>query len=179
MKKRYLVISLLLIFICVGCGMGNTPSAKVEAVLRRYTANADAVKIELGDFLNTLDLDNDNRNAYQDVYLRQYSDMTYEIKNERIDGNNAIVTVQIQVYDYYTTENVVNNYVSNNSSEFHDDNGVYSNVLAFRYRIDELKKVQDRIDYTIDFTLTKVGNEWVVDNLTNEQLQKIHGTYAH
>ena len=31
----------------------------------------------------------------------------------------------------------------------------------------------------IDFNLTKVDNNWVVNELTNEQLEKIHGVYEY
>ena len=179
MKKKALLISLLILFLAFGCGMANTPTAKVEELLKRYNSNADVVKAELGDYLNTLGLDEDNRTSYQNVYLRQYSDLTYEVKEERIDGNNAVVAVQIKVYDYFTAENNINNYISTNQTEFNDEAGVYSAANALKYRIAELGKVKEKIEYTIDFTLTKVNDEWTIDNLSTEQLEKIHGTYAH
>ncbi len=179
MKKKYLVIILLTLFIVTGCSMGNSPSAKVDALLKRYNSNADVVKTELGDYLGSLDLDDENLKAYKDVYLKQYSDLKYNIKDEKINGDTAVVNTKITVYDYYSAEETVNDYVSMNQSEFYDDDNVYSPASALKYRITELGKVRDTIDYTIDFHLTKVNNEWTVDTLTNEQLEKIHGTYAH
>lgn len=179
MKKRYLLVSLLLLFIVTGCKMGNTPTSKVEELLKRYNNNADVVKTELGDYLSSLNLDDENQQGYESVYLRQYSDLNYEIKDEKIDGDTATVTVQIKVYDYYNAEADINNYVSTHQNEFFDDNDIYSSEKALKYRIDELKKVNDKVEYTIDFTLTKVNDVWTVDTLTNEQLEKIHGTYAY
>ena len=179
MKKRFLLILLLALFLVCGCSLGDSPSAKVEELLKKYNNNDDVVKTELGDYLNTLALDELNRSDYQDVYLRQYSDLAYEIKDERIDGENAIVTVQVTVYDYYTAENTISNYIATNQTEFYDETGVYNSANAFNYRVNELKKVNDKIDYTLDFTLTKVNDEWSMDPLTNEMLEKIHGTYAH
>ena len=39
--------------------------------------------------------------------------------------------------------------------------------------------VNDTVDYTIDFTLTKIDNKWEVNDLTTEQLEKIHGVYKY
>lgn len=178
MKKRYLFISLIILFITFGCGMGNTPKAKVADVLKRYNNNDDIVKTELGDYLNALDLDNENLSGYQEVYLRQYSDLKYNIKDERIDGDLATVTVELTVYDYHKAEKDINNYISMNQEKFYDDNDVYDPNKALEYRIKELGKAKDTIDYTVDFTLTKIDNVWTVDSFTNEQLEKIHGTYA-
>lgn len=179
MKKRYLFISLLILFMTFGCGMGNTPKSKVADVLKRYNNNDDVVKTELGDYLNALDLEEESLSGYQDVYLRQYSDLKYDIKDEKIDGDLATVTVQITVYDYYKADEDITNYISMNQDEFYDDNDVYDPNTALEYRIKELGKANDTVDYTVDFTLTKIDDVWTVDSLTNEQLEKIHGTYAH
>lgn len=179
MKKRYWLICLFLLIGLTGCKMGNTPTAKVEEVLKRYNNNADVVKTELGDYLSSLNLDEDNQTGYESVYMRQYSDLHYEIKDEKIDGDTASVTVQIKVYDYHTAEADINDYISSHQKDFHDDDDVYSSSKALKYRIDELKKVKDKVEYTLDFTLTKVNDTWTVDTLTTEQLEKIHGTYAY
>lgn len=178
MKKRHLLISLIMLFILSGCTMGNTPKAKVTELLKRYNNHADVVKVELGDYLNALDLEDDDLSGYNDVYLRQYSDLKYKIQDETIDGDVATVTVLITVYDYYGMENEINDYIGMNQEEFYEDD-TYNPDLALKYRIGELGKATDTVDYTIDFTLTKVNNVWTVDTLTNEQLEKIHGTYAH
>ncbi|MDD2238892.1 MAG: hypothetical protein PHH51_03325 [Bacilli bacterium] len=179
MKKKYLLLSLLLLFITIGCTLGNTPKSKVSDLLKRYNNQDDVIKTELGDYLNALDLDDDNLTGYQDIYLRQYSDLKYNIKDERIDGDTATVEVEITVYDYYTAENEINNYISANQEEFYDDEDVYDPNKALKYRITELGKTNNTINYTLDFTLTKINNVWTVDTLTNEQLEKIHGTYSH
>ena len=181
MKKIYLIIGLIIMICATGCtlGMGNTPTAKVEELLNRYNTNNDIVKGELGDYLNSLTIDEANIEGYHEIYLRQYTDLTYEIKDERIDGDKATVTVQIKVYDYYSAENTISNHISTNQRDFYSEDDVYDPIKAMTYRIEELGKVKDKIEYSIYFTLTKVDNEWMVDNLTNEQLEKIHGMYAH
>ena len=63
-------------------------------------------------------------------------------------------------------------------NEFNTNDGYDSNK-GLLYRINELSKSKDRITYTLIINLTKVNDEWTIDNLTNEDLEKIHGTYAH
>jgi len=180
MKKRFWLIGLILLVFVVGCSaMANTPTARVEELLRRYQNHSQSIIIELGDFLDSLNLDPNDRQDYHDIYLRQYRDLEFEVKNEVIDGDNAIVTVQIKVYDYHRAEININNFIANNPDDFLDENGNFSSTKAFRHRIDELMRITDRIEYTIDFTLTRVNDEWVVDTLTTEMLEKIHGTFAY
>jgi len=180
MKKRWWLISLIIIFLTMGCmGMASSPSSKVEELLRRYQNHSEGVIIELGDFLDSLNLDPETRDDYHSIYLRQYQDMEFEIKNETIDGDRAVVTVAIKVYDYYRAEININNFIMNNPNEFMDDDGNFSPYLAFRHRIDELLRVNDRVEYNVDFTITLINDEWVIDTLTEEQLEKIHGTFAY
>jgi len=75
-------------------------------------------------------------------------------------------------------ENDANDYLTTNSDEFMTD-GEYDEGLFTDYKLEQLDKVNTTVDYTIDFTLTKVDNEWVVNELTNEQLEKIHGVYEY
>ena len=75
-------------------------------------------------------------------------------------------------------ENNINNYIASNPDEF-NDNGIYDSKKGLLYRIGELNKENNRVTYTLDISLTKVNNEWTVDSLTDDDLAKIHGTYAH
>ena len=180
-KKILLVISLFIVLFTIsGCSLlnNNTPTKKVETLLMNYQKNDEGILSELTDYLKTLTIQDEYFEDYKKVYLRQYQDLKYEIKNETIDGDNAIVTAQINVYDYYKVENEVNNYIATNSTDFNND-GLFDTLKAMKYRIDELNKTNDRVDYTIDFTLTKINDEWTINNLTDEDLQKIHGIYAY
>lgn len=179
MKKKFLVFSMLLFTLCLfGCSLKNTPTKEVEALMSKYQSNDKSIIGELDDFIKTLDVDEDHYDSYKEVYLKQYQDLKYEIKDEVIDGDNATVTVQIDVYDYYKTTNDVNSYITNNPDEF-NDNGVYSAIKGIEYKIKELTNTKDRVTYTININLTKVDNSWTIDNLNQEDLEKIHGTYAH
>ena len=102
MKKKISIFSLLLLVTMLfGCTMGNTPKAKVETLLNRYQSKDNSIVGELDDYLKTLTIDDKNYDDYKNVYLKQYENMKYVIKDEKIDGDNATVVAQIDVYDYY------------------------------------------------------------------------------
>jgi hypothetical protein len=42
-----------------------------------------------------------------------------------------------------------------------------------------LENVNDRVKYTINFTLSKIDEEWIVDDLTETERMKIHGLYSY
>ena len=179
MKKLWLVGLIILVF-TVGCAsLGNTPTARVEELLRRYQNHSDPVLIELGDFLDSLDLDLDVRDDYHAIYLRQYQDMEFEVQNETIEGDRAVVTVLVRVYDYYRANIEINNFIASNPNEFLDEEGNFSQALAFRHRIDELSRVTNRVEHTIDFVLTRADEEWRIDTLTIDILEKLHGTFPY
>ena len=107
-----------------------------------------------------------------------YKNLTYEIKDELIDGDNASVTAQIEVYDYYKTENDAIKYTTENSDEF-TVNGVYDAAKVMKYKIDKMNTTKDRVTYTVIFSLRKIDEQWTIEKLSNEDLEKIHGIYAH
>ncbi len=180
MKKRIIFIFSLLsiLLIITGCTMNNTPRAKVETVLMKYQKNSDSIVSELDDYLNTLSIPSDSHDEYKKIYLKQYSDLKYDIKDEMIDGDTATVTAQIEVYDYYKIENDATKYINDNPDKF-STNDIYDSAKVLEYKLDKFNNAKDRVTYTINFKLTKVDNEWIVDNLSNEDLEKIHGIYAH
>ena len=45
-------------------------------------------------------------------------------------------------------------------------------------KISEMEKVTDTVKYTIEFTLTKVNGEWQLDQLSNSDIEKLHGIYT-
>lgn len=195
MKKTLLFISCMILSIILsGCSMSNTPTKQVEEFLDNYTSNNEDVLTQLKDMVSQDSLMNDDqRKTYTDIMKKQYKDLTYEIKDERIDGDNATVTAEIEVYDYYKLNQESQDYYNNNKDEFsdkdesNDDEGliekatdaVTSSVKYVEYRLNKLKDAKDRIKYTIDFTLTKKDGKWVLNDIDDATRQKIHGLYSH
>ena len=178
MKKQIILIITGILLFASGCMSMNTPTSKVEALLNKYNSNDESIVTELRDYLSGNELDEETKDKYEKVYLKQFSDLVYEIKEEEIDGDTAEVTAQITVYDYYKSETESNEYLIEHKEEFYKDD-VYDKSLFEEYKLEQLNKTKNRIDYTIEFTLTKVDDEWQIDALTDEQLQKIHGIYAY
>ena len=42
-----------------------------------------------------------------------------------------------------------------------------------------MEKVKEKVKYTLQLTLTKVDDEWKMDDLTETEKQKIHGIYDY
>ena len=56
---------------------------------------------------------------------------------------------------------------------------VYDESLFINYRLDRLEEAKEKVKYTIDLTLTKVDEEWVLDDLTNDAEAKLNGVYNY
>ena len=79
---------------------------------------------------------------------KQYKDLTYTIKEEMIDGNNATVTVEIEVYDYNKTLTKAEEYYTSKPEEFKTESGEVDLIKYMEYKIKELGNVKERIKYT-------------------------------
>lgn len=181
MKKLLIFISLFITSIMVsGCTMDNTPTKKVENFLNNYRNLDNSVVTQMEDMVNSDTLmTTTQKENYGNVLKRQYQDLTYTIKDERIDGDNATVTAQIEVYDFYKVTNDATNYYNANPSLFYDDNGNLSDSKFIDYRINQMKETTDKVKYTIDFTLTKENDVWIINDIDDITRQKIHGLYAY
>ena len=137
MKK---IISFILIAILlVGCTyLSNTPIKKTEDFLRKYqTLNQDVL-----DDLNTVVAEEELFNAAQrDKYIaimkKQYQNLSYEIKDDIIDGNDAIVKVEITVYDFTKVLNEASIYLETNITEFYNE----ENQIRIEFSISEGKMI--------------------------------------
>lgn len=165
MKK--IIIPVLVFLFLVGCSVTKvTPKSAVEDMLKKYQSKDDMVMSQLDEVIKGDTSYNDTqKDEYKKVIERQYTDMTYDIKDDEINGDNATVTVEIEVYDYSNIE------VSDPSIDISD-------VDAYNTaKIKMMKDTKERIKYTLELTVTKTGDEWKVDNLTDIERKKIHGLY--
>ena len=93
MKKFKGLLVLLILFVITGCSLGNSPKSKVEALLMKYQTNSADLKTELDDFLASINAADDYKDEYRKVYERQYKDLKYKIKDEKIDVIDALIEV--------------------------------------------------------------------------------------
>ncbi len=181
---KRILLSILVLFqalLLIGCdNLMNTPTRKVELLLSKYQKQDEEVLKELGDVLLTdTVLSFEEKENYKEIIKRQYKDLTYKVKNEAIDGKVAVVEVEIEVYDYNKAVTESEEYLENNQDEFLDDSGNISTIKYNDYKLNAMKNMQDRVKYTINFTLSKMDEEWIVDDLTDTERMKIHGLYAY
>lgn len=175
MKK---ILFLFMCLLLVGCGpLSNTPKKQVETLFSKYQMLDNQVvnDIDYTIFFNT-DMSKTEKDKYTELLKRQYRDLTYTIKDETVNGDNATVEVEIEVYDYkdisnYRAINTLTNETLTNEDDTDDADGVLT-VL-----IDRLMNADNRVKYTLNISLTKVNDTWIIDNLTTEQLSKINGIY--
>lgn len=179
MKK--IIFSLFIIILLVGCtNLMNTPTKKVEYLLSKYQSNDEDVLKQLDEsLLSDTVLSSEQKERYKNIMKRQYKDLTYKVKNEAIDGKTALVEVEIEVYDYAQAITETEDKLINNGDGYKDDTGEINTVIYNDDKLTALENVKTRVKYTINFTLSKVDEEWIVDDLTETERMKIHGLYAY
>ena len=181
--KKVIALLFSLVLLLSGCGnenLLNTPTKRVEMFLSSYQSLDDEVLNQLDDTINEeVAFNTEQREKYRELMKTHYQNLKYEIKDEVIDGDTATVTVEIEVTDYSKVMSEANTYLEENPDEFNDEKGEYDLSLFTTYRLDKLKDVKDKVKYTLDLTLTKVDDEWQIDDISDEDQMKIHGLYNY
>lgn len=181
MKKVLACFALLILL--TGCDIGgkldNTPTKKVEGFLNKYQTLDEDVLDSL-DFVVAEEnsFNTEQRDKYRDIIKTNYQKMSYKIKEEEIDGDTAVVTAQIEVIDYSKVLSEAESYRMENESEFMTDDE-YDESKFIDYSLDRLKEAKEKVKYTIDLTLTKVDDTWILDDLTKENEAKLNGVYNY
>lgn len=189
--KRFskVLLSLLFIFVLVGCGnMSDTPTKKVEEFLGKYQSMDSDVMAQLDNVISDDEnMSDKQKKNYRGLLEKQYQNLSYKIKDENINGDNATVDVEIEVLDYATAQAKAKKYYEEHKDEFNDkdDNSLVEGaeeslekMASFiDYKIKQLQSVTDRRKYDITFSLTKENGKWKVQDLSDEDIEKIHGLY--
>ena len=179
MKKVGKILTIIfLIFLIAGCDMNPSPTKKVEDLLSKYQAKDESVLTQLDKVIEDAGTMNDKQKSnYQKLMERQYENLDYKIKEEKIDGANATVIVEIEVYDYGKAITDSEIYLTTNKEEFLKEDGTTDSIKFLDYKIGKMQDTTDKIKYTVNFTLTKKDNTWYIDDLTDIDRLKLHGLY--
>lgn len=181
MKKVLSILGLALIM--TGCSLGNmdnTPTKKVEEYLNNYQTLNSNVLSELDSMVNQEEMfDEDQQTTYKDIMKKHYQDLTYTIKEETVNGDKATVEAEIEVNDYTKALKEAENNRTTNEADFLDEEGIFDEGKFNDYKLNLLKENKERVKYTIYFSLSKSGNEWVLDDLTETEQEKILGIYEY
>ena len=93
-------------------------------------------------------------------------------KNEEISDDKAVVEVEIEVLDYASSIRKSKKYYDEHLDEFKEDD------TFIKYKLEQMKKVDDKIKYDMSFHLTKSEDgTWSLDSISDVDRQKIHGLY--
>ena len=110
---------------------------------------------------------------------KKYKDLTYKIKDEEIDGEIATVKVEIEVYDYNLANIKTNDYLNKNNDYFLNDEGIIDESKYIDYKLNIMKDINERVKYTLEFIIRKKDKIWVMDNISKDDILKIHGVYSY
>ena len=122
MKRFIIVLSLFVLFV-TGCGNTmNTPTGKVEEFLGKYQSMDSEVLTQLDKVIsNDTTMNDQQKKDYQSLMEKQYQNLSYKIKEEDIDGDEANVLVEIEVFDYANSIVKSREYYNEHKDEFENN----------------------------------------------------------
>lgn len=165
MKRLFVLLVILLLL--VACSMSNTPTSIVEELFNKYQKVDSDIDTAISKVLEDQNLTPDHKDRFHKLLMNQYANLSYEVKNELIDGNNALVTVEIEVTDYKASIN-----------DLTFDSTLYTKESFDEEKLKRLENAKNKVTYTLELNLTKNrDNKWQLSALTNEQIKKIQGMY--
>lgn len=168
MKKIVGVFIFLLLL--VGCSLSNSPTSKVEDLLSKYQRLDSDIKSGIDNVLEDETLNEEQRERYRNVIEKQYKNLSYQIKDEKIDGETATITTEIEVLDYKK--------MVNEARDYYRDKNDYTVLEYNDTKLDKLESAKDKVTYTIDFEVKKdKDGNWNLSSLDNETIKKIQGMY--
>ena len=176
--KKVLTLLLLLPIFLTGCGKDKkmeTPSDKVKNYLDSYVKLDDNILTDLDNMIDKMvDYTDNQKERYKKIMKHHYENISYEIKSETIDGDNASVDVEIEVYDYSPIINT-----EYDKEDFVDKDGKYDVEKFNDFELDLFDNINTKTKYTVTFNLTKQDGVWVIDEPDDIVKQKIHGIYNY
>ena len=172
--------SILVLTNITGCetNLMNTPTKRVETMLNNYiTLNSEVLKDLDETLLTDTTMTVAQKDEYKGIIKKLYQNMAYEIKNETIDGDIATVETEIEVYNYKKIIDDANTYLQNNQSDFLTTENTIDVEKFNDYKLSKLNEAKEKVTYTLNLTLKKVEDKWVLDDLTDTEISKLHGMY--
>ncbi len=178
MKNIKFLCVLLALIILTGCFANMSPSEKVENMMNRYIKNDQEIMNELDATLTEQKLTKAQMTRYKEIIKDEYSNIKYDIKDEKIDGDEAKVELQIEVKDLYKASKKAGDYLLDHTEEFYTDD-VYDETKFKDYKLKMMEEMTDTIKYTIFIELSNEDGIWTIHELDQETLEKIHGIYDY
>ncbi len=165
MKKK--LTFLLILLFSAGCTKTDA-KFEVESYLNKFQNHEKEVINSLDSVLNTDKLSENQKNQYKIIMKRQYTDLTYKITDEHYNGDEAKIEVIIEVYNYAKSKKKALESLKDVSDE---------NIL--NKELEMMDKENERIKYTLIFTVQNKEGKWQLQSPNKEMLEKIHGIYEY
>lgn len=167
--KKIISIFIFLILL-VGCSLSNSPTSLVEELLSKYQRFDSDIESGISNVLDDENLTSTQKERYKKLLENQYRNLSYEIKDERIDGDEATISTEIKVINYKKAINdTYNHYQGKNDYTLEEYNDT---------KLDNLENEKEKVTYTIDFDVKKdKDGNWKISSLSNETIKKIQGMY--
>ena len=147
--------------------MANTATSKVEELFTKYQTLDSDIDSGIESVLDEQNLSNAQKDRYRAILEKQYKNLTYQIKEEIIDGDTATVVTEIEVTD-----------LKKSISDLVYDSEIYTKQTYDEEKLNRLENAKDKVKYTLELRLSKnKDDEWELNALTNEEIKKIQGMY--
>lgn len=180
MKKLWIILLMLGCVLCLtSCGKVKTAKEEVIDYLEKYKSSDEAIMEELEQYVALDVFTEEQEELYKDILIKQYKSLEYEIISEIYDGKNCKILTRVKVINLSKAQREAATYLMNNSKEFIGIDGVYDKSRFLDYKLDMMSKSSEMIEYTIEFKLVNKNEKWEIVQLSNEDLEKIHGIYDY
>lgn len=167
---RKIISIFIFLILLVGCSLSNSPTSLVEELLSKYQRFDSDIESGISNVLADENLTSTQKERYKKLLENQYRNLSYEIKDERIDGEEATISTEIKVINYKKAINDTYNYYQGKNDYTLEE---YNDT-----KLDNLEKEKEKVTYTIDFDVKKdKDGNWKISSLSNETIKKIQGMY--
>ena len=178
MKKLIIALFLGLLFTGCSCSLNDTkPTDAIETFFDKYRMHDDNVILQLKQTIENEITDDNNRKDYQELMEKQYDQFAYVIKDITEDKDTAVATIELTVLNYHEGVLEAEKEYEKNKDQFNDAEGNYDEEKYMSYKIKKMKEVNDTVTHTITLNLTKENGMWKVEQLSNDDITKLHGLY--
>ena len=159
MKKILIAICALILFTGCSCSLNDqTPEKAVDTFFEKYRAKDDNVITQLVDTIENEGLVDKQKKDYQELM-------------------EATATVELTVLNYRSAILEAEKELKDNPEKFNDENGKFSESKYMDYKIELMSKVTDTTTHTMELYLTKENGMWKVNELSSDDISKLHGLY--
>ncbi len=178
MKHFKIIFIVTILFTMTGCLSNMSPSEKAEELMDRYIKNDDSIIEELDEYMEQQNLNEEEKTRYKNIIMDEYATIQYQIKDEEINGDDATVTIDIEVKNLYKASILASTYFQEHKEEFYQDN-LYDESKFIDYKLSLMENMTETINYVIYIELKEIDGIWTILEMDNNTLEKIHGIYNY